>query len=530
MSLRFLPINFNAILVELDDLEQTMALVAALHTDPIPGIMEMVPAARTVMVTFDPCAVTAAALVSGIGSRKLDAWSPDTSVRIEIPVTYTGEDLDDVARALGMSSAEVVRRHTGSDYVAAFLGFAPGFAYLTGGDPVLNLPRRTVPRTRVPAGAVAIAGPFSGVYPQASPGGWQILGTTSMPMWDLTRDSPALLRVGDRVRFVDSPGHAVSRSATKTDESRSSAALPSDRSTLAFKGMGPQALLQDQGRTGRAWQGVSASGAMDMRSLRAANRRVGNAAGEACIEMAYGGYRLACRGTAVVAVVGAQGALTLRRRSGAERPVARDDVLALDEGDELFVGEPTAGVRSYLAVRGGFDVTPVLGSLSTDTLANIGPRPLAVGDVLPIRQCGRGAIVEPSTPGTQGWPTAGSLVELDVVLGPRVDWFTTESVARLCGQEWQVTPQSNRVGVRLHGELPLLRAIQGELPSEGTAIGAIQVPPSGQPVVFLADHPLTGGYPVIASIALHHLDRAGQIPINARIQFKVVRGPDLSIT
>ncbi|MCY1227645.1 KipI antagonist [compost metagenome] len=113
---------------------------------------------------------------------------------------------------------------------------------------------------------------------------------------------------------------------------------------------------------------------------------------------------------------------------------------------------------------------------------------------------------------------------LDIVLGPRTDWFTADAVERLCSQPWVVTPQSNRVGIRLNGEQPLVRANTAELPSEGTARGSIQVPPSGQPVLFLADHPLTGGYPVIASVATHHLDRAGQIPVNARVRFQPMAG------
>lgn len=119
-------------------------------------------------------------------------------------------------------------------------------------------------------------------------------------------------------------------------------------------------------------------------------------------------------------------------------------------------------------------------------------------------------------------PQPGDTVTLDVVLGPRTDWFTPQGLAMLTGQTWQVTQQSNRVGMRLHGAQPLERAVHDELPSEGTVLGAIQVPISGQPVLFLADHPLTGGYPVIAALASHHLDLAAQIPVGCHIQFKVV--------
>lgn len=156
--MRFLPVNLDALLVELDDLAQTLALLASLQAEPIEGIEELVPAARTILVRFRPGAVTHEALVRRIGERRLDGTVERAGRRIEIPVDYDGEDLDEVARHLGLAREEVIRRHTGHDYTVAFTGFAPGFAYLSGGHPSLDVPRRTTPRTRIPAGAVALAG------------------------------------------------------------------------------------------------------------------------------------------------------------------------------------------------------------------------------------------------------------------------------------------------------------------------------------------------------------------------------------
>lgn len=523
MSMRFLPVNLNALLVELDDLPQTLALLASLRAEPIAGIEELVPAARTLLVGFRPAAIGADELVRRIGQRSLGARAARIDRRIEIPVRYDGEDIAEVAALLGLTPEEVVRRHAGSDYTVAFTGFAPGFAYLSGGDASLNVPRRKVPRTRIPAGAVGLAGSFSGVYPQASPGGWQIIGITDAPMWDLARETPALLQPGDTVRFVDvtAQPRAVPQPAAATP----SRPAPANGNAIEIRAAGLQALLQDRGRHGQAKQGVSASGAMDQRALQAANRLVGNDSATACLELAYGGFQLACRGDAVVAVTGADGTLMLTRADGSRRALPRYQPIALADGDLLALGEPCAGIRSYLAVRGGFDVAPVLGSLSSDTLARIGPDALATGDVLALRAPTSGAVVgAPETP-PDDLPTVQQEVVLDIVLGPRTDWFTPEAVALLCAQPWTVTPQSNRVGIRLAGEAPLARANHAELPSEGTAHGAIQVPPSGQPVLFLADHPLTGGYPVIASVATHHLDRAGQIPVNARVRFHPIAAP-----
>lgn len=517
--MRFLPVNLDALLVELDDLPQTLALLASLQAEPIAGIEEMVPAARTLLVRYRPAKVSIGALVERIGARSLAAKVERAATLIEIPVDYSGEDLDEVAQRLGVSREEVIRRHTGSEYSVAFTGFAPGFAYLSGGDPGLNVPRRATPRTRIPAGAVGLAGPFSAVYPQASPGGWQIIGVTATPMWDLQREVPALLQPGIRVRFIDITGRSALSTPAPSRRVAAPGAIEPGGASLEIRSAGMQALFQDTGRHGQASQGVSASGAMDQGALRAANRLVGNASDTACVEIAYGGFQLVCRGEAVVAFTGADAPIELTSAGGARSAVPGYQAIALSDGDSLTLGAPREGSRSYLAVRGGFAIAPVLGSRSTDTLAHVGPAPIATGDLLPVCAVARGAIVGLHEQPPADLPTVRQTVVLDVVMGPRTDWFTPEAVALLAGQVWKVTPQSNRVGLRLAGEQALARANPAELQSEGTALGAIQVPPSGQPVLFLADHPLTGGYPVIGAVATYHLDRAGQIPIGASVRF-----------
>jgi len=520
--MRFLPVNLDALLVELDDLAQTLALLASLQEMPLAGVEDLIPAARTLLVRFRPSAITPQQLAAAIGSRRLDRQAERSATRIEIEVDYQGEDLDEVARLLGMTRQEVVARHTGSDYTVAFTGFAPGFAYLSGGDPRLDVPRRATPRTQVPAGSVALAGTFSAVYPQASPGGWQLLGVTRTPMWDLSREVPALLQPGFRVRFVDAASRPA-RAQPAFAAPAQPAALPvHDGATLEVRNAGLQALFQDLGRHGQAAQGVSASGALDRGALRAANRLAGNPAETTVIEIADGGFELQSHGETVLAVTGADGPLLLTTADGQCWPQPRWQALALADGDRLALGAPRAGVRAYLAVRGGFAIAPVLGSCATDTLAGIGPAPIRRGDRLPVQATVHGVVGAPEL-APPGLPGLQEIVVLDVVMGPRTDWFTPEAVQRFAEQVWTVTPQSNRVGLRLAGSVPLARSQPGELPSEGTALGAIQVPASGQPVLFLADHPLTGGYPVIGAVATHHLDRAGQIPVGARLRFQPLR-------
>ncbi len=202
--MRILPASEHALLVELDDLAQTLGLLASLQAAPIEGVREIVPGARTLLIDFDPLYLNRDELVAQLASRPLGQRESGSGALVEIPVHYDGEDLAEVAALLGITAEEVVQRHTGSDWFVAFTGFAPGFAYLSGGDELLRqLPRRASPRTRIPPGAVAVAGGFSGIYPKASPGGWQLLGQTFTPMWDLQREQPALLRPGQRVRFVD---------------------------------------------------------------------------------------------------------------------------------------------------------------------------------------------------------------------------------------------------------------------------------------------------------------------------------------
>lgn len=522
--MRFLPVNLNAVMVELDNLDQTLALLSSLKDSPVNGVEEMVPAARTILVTYRPSVLSFAELVNAVAGRKIGVESRRSGTLVEIPVRYNGEDLAEVAQILGMTAEEVVRRHTGSEYTVAFTGFAPGFAYLAGGDTVLNVPRRASPRTRIPAGSVGLAGTFSGVYPQASPGGWQIIGTTLVAMWDIERETPALLQPGYRVRFVDAASLPADQSAGATTLGKATSDLTVSDSATALEVLstGLQTLFQDIGRRGQAGQGVSASGAMDQGACKTANRLAGNPSDAACLETVGGGLRVRSCGATVVAVTGAEAELVITTAEGTRWTAPRYQALALNDGDILTIGHPTAGARCYVAVRGGFAMQPVLGSCSTDTLSFVGPAPLATGDVLAIRPAQSGAVVGAAEVAPCALPSADDEVVLDVVLGPRTDWFTPEAVDMLRKQRWKVTPQSNRVGIRLAGEKALARAVDGELPSEGAAPGAIQVPPSGQPVLFLADHPLTGGYPVIGAVAPYHLDLAGQIPVGAWVRFNPI--------
>jgi KipI family sensor histidine kinase inhibitor len=197
-----MPAGNSAVLIELDSLEQVMGLDTALRSTPPVGTVDLVPAARTVLVVFDPAATTADRVVADVSGRRIGPVAERAGPLVEVPVIYDGADLDEVAAISGLARDDVVERHLRPEYRVAFCGFAPGFAYLVGGDPALRVPRRRSPRTAVPAGSVALADEFTGAYPRQMPGGWQLIGRTDAVLWDLDRDPPALLPPGTRVRFV----------------------------------------------------------------------------------------------------------------------------------------------------------------------------------------------------------------------------------------------------------------------------------------------------------------------------------------
>ncbi|MCP3759855.1 biotin-dependent carboxyltransferase family protein [Streptomyces sp. TBY4] len=271
--------------------------------------------------------------------------------------------------------------------------------------------------------------------------------------------------------------------------------------------------VQDLGRPGYAHLGVPRSGALDTGAHALANRLLGNPPGAATLETTLDGVGLrAVGGPVTVAVTGAPSAVRV-----CGRPVAWGAPVLLRAGEELDVGRAESGLRGYVAVRGGFAVEPVLGSRSTDLLSGLGPPALTAGALLPVGPPGPDPVSGVDAPAAPGPP---SVLVLPLRLGPRADWFTAESVTgRLLRAAYRVSAASNRIGLRTEGP-PLVRARGGELPSEGMVLGAVQVPPDGHPVVFLADHPVTGGYPVVGVVpAGPALDAAAQARPGVPVRF-----------
>lgn len=564
---RLLPVADHSLLIECPDLADAVAVHAALSEQGFRGVG----GASTVLIRTS----NRPALEAALARIPRGSLADQPGREIALDVVYDGEDLHELAESLGVSADGLIEWHSAEPWIAAFAGFAPGFLYCARslesvdglelpealhGTP--EIPRRSSPRTAVPAGSVALAGQFSAVYPRSSPGGWQLLGRTTTPMVDLTQDPPALLAPGDRLTY-----RAV-REAVEIQPAADPEPIEVDPADhLVVETAGLQALIQDRGRPGRADVGISSSGALDRSAADRAARLVGNMPGTACLESVLGGLSLRAAGDQVLAVTGAAVELEVvpaptpdtelseAEPSDAQSPAAADSAdrsateqsepaeqtvsartpergwrprpglpFALKDDQTLRMGAPAGGLRVYVAVRGGIDVPAVIGSRATDTLAGLGPAALSDGDRLAVGRDPGTAVDWPlevaGAPVAEKTSPSGPL-EIRVVLGPRADWFTPEALSSFQQQEWTVSAASDRVGARLEGQ-ELARSIERELPSEGTVPGSIQVPASGLPVVFMRDHPVTGGYPVIACVLEADLDLMAQAAPGRTVRFVAV--------
>lgn len=530
------PLGDSAIVVALGDgpdesaLPRVRALVAALEHLPPRGVREVVPAFATVTVFYDPAHIAGyAQLCAEIEARvaRSDAALVTLEARVvEIPVCYGGDfgpDLAAVAAHCGLAAERVVALHGGASYLVLAVGFAPGFGYLGGLPKELEMPRRATPRTSVPAGSVGIGGAQTGVYPLATPGGWNLIGRTPLRLFDAARGEPALLQAGDRVKFsAISPSEfatltaAISQSlidkasVTRAGgrEEEGGPAVHDGGSTVTVVRAGMLTTVQDLGRRGHRAAGVPLSGAMDALALRMANLLVGNAENDAVLEFTLVGPELVFSAETVVAVGGGDfGALP------------RWQPVRVRAGERVNFGAARTGGRGYLAIAGGFTLARVLGSRSTYLSAALGGcdgRALRDGDVLrgpklTRELVGRWHIDERILPPYTPSPT------VRVVRGAQADEFGDG----LCAAEFRVSRQSDRMGVRLAGPA-LVRAAAGDLASSTVAPGTIQVPPDGQPIVLMADAQTIGGYPQVAHVIDVDLPLMAQLRPGDTVRFREV--------
>ncbi|WP_292831712.1 urea amidolyase family protein [Microbacterium sp.] len=509
MTPRTLPFGERAVLAEVDALADVLALHARLTASRPAGVIDLVPAARTVLVVVDPTVLSLSATRAWIADGADAAVEVHPGASVVLPITYDGEDLAAVASELGMSVHALIARHAAAEWTVAFTGFAPGFGYLVSPDWPVHVPRRATPRARVPAGSVGLAGEFTGAYPRATPGGWQLIGMTRAALFDPAAGL-AVLAPGMRVRFTPASPAPLSVAALPASDPLPADSSSADRGDVRVVATGALATIQDQGRSGHLAEGIARSGAADRAALRTANRLVGNDEAAAGIEITMGGLRVRARRHLWIAITGAWGPIRIDGRE-----VSAYGAHPWPADTELHIDAFTRGARGYLAVRGGIGGPQVAGSRATDRLAGLGPRPLADGDELRLDDA---AIADIPSLALQPWgPPEDAVITVELAPGPRADWFG--SATALFDTVWTVSTAADRAGIRLEGP-PLERIRAGEIPSEGMLPGAVQVPHDGRPVILGPDAPVTGGYPVIAVATDRARDLLAQARPGTRVRFR----------
>lgn len=558
---RIVSAGDSALIVEFDeriDLDinaRTIACAEAIQTAGVAGVRDVVPTYRSVAVYFDPLRTNNDALIGCLDREagKQPAASSAARTPVRIPVCYGddfGPDLAGVAAFAGIPEADVVRLHAGGMYRVFMLGFVPGFAYLGIVDERIAMPRHATPRVRVAAGSVGIAGVQTGVYSAETPGGWQLIGRTPLKPFDPIRRDPFLMKAGDAVQFypIDrteyermmparnqrrasdaSDSRAEGRESSGRTEAEASGSQPGgDRVTgmgvsltsepaVSVIKAGMLTTVQDIGRWGYQSRGVPVAGPMDPVSHRLANALVGNGRAAALLEVTLIGPELEFEDERLVAVAGADYDLSLDGRQ-----VPSHAPFIVSAGSRLRFGARRLGARAYLAVSGGINVPPTLGSRSTHLVSAMGGvagRALIAGDRLPLGSSflSQGTALAPQEP-IVTLPDRHATVR--VLPGPQLDYFTADALDLLQSAPYTVARNSDRMGFRLAGaRLTHMRG--ADIISDATALGVLQIPASGEPILLMADRQTTGGYPKIATVITADLPVAGQLAPDDTIAFVV---------
>ena len=482
---------------------RALSIVEALAADPPEGFLAGVPGAATLLLLFDPLRLSAEALRRRLQDLARAAGDRGAERRLRIPVWYGGPDLADLARERSMPEEEFARRHASASYRVAFLGFAPGFAYLTGLPRELHAARLPTPRTRVPAGSVAIGGPYTGIYPDETPGGWRLIGRSPVQLFDPRASPPALLRPGDEVRFepIGEAEFQAQRARAVAVDSVSDA--PSGRPI--FRVLSPGLFSSVQGAPNFrfvAW-GVPPGGAMDMAALSEGNAKLGNSQDAAGLELTLVGPELEALEDIEACVTGARPAVDLDGHA-----ISPSEIFEWRAGQRLRVGRIGGGARSYLCVAGG---------LATSGLPETARRRKA-GDLLYAPEGAARGPARLFLDAKRGGDDSERILRV-VLAEPGL--FTPESVRDFLENPFRVSASSDRRGVRLEGR-PLAHEKGADVPPEGTAPGAIQVPRDGQPIILGPDRPVTGGYAKVATVIGADLSVVAQAVPGSVLRFTAV--------
>lgn len=459
--------------------------------------------------------------------------SPNKIHRIQVCYhSDLGLDLPAIAKACKLSTEEVVRLHKNSLYTADILGFMPGFAYFSGLNPELRLPRLASPRPAVPKGSVAIAELQTAIYPRVTPGGWNIIGRSPNKLFDIDKDPPGLFMAGDQMeieeisldQFRQLDDAKVSKEVIRSFDKNTSAA------SVEVLQAGTFSTIQDEPRLGLSHWAVGPGGACDIASLHLANALVGNSPETVAIEMTSTGPSLLFHEAACVAWVGAscEGIVKNQRIPG-NRPVW------IPKGSTLKFSALNPGFRTILAIGGGLDLPKTLGRFGSHISADIGPKRLEKGDQLlladpkmPFKSTFLKSLYqEESLPTYPKWhirspflPTS-SVTQIRCLAGPHLSFLSAKERELFWSTVWTVSNQSNRMGLRLQGDFKVKKDLPN-IPSQAITYGTVQFPPSHEPIIMLAEHQTTGGYPRLAEVIRSDLIKLAQVKPGNKLQLQLI--------
>ena len=500
--------------------------------DLIPGIDSLLVALKFSDYNYRDTRAAAKAEIEALLNKLLSERKREAKSEVvhRIRVCYDPElalDLLASAEKCKLSVREFINRHKNSEIRVDILGFMPGFSYCSGLDPRLKLPRLESPRTAVPAGSVAIAELQTAIYPQPTPGGWNIIGRSPDVLFDPSKSRPSLLMAGERVEFIEIDlaefRKIEAQNLTKAAQSISKSKSASYAIEVISPGL--QTTIQGLARYGFAHLALSAGGPMDQESARLANALLGNPDDAAGLEIAGAGTKLLFHEDTWVAWVGAR---CLSQINGDAIPGNRP--VLIPKGAILSFGRMMQGYRIFLALSGGIDSEFILGGRGSHLSAGIGGRALQKGDVLYLphsqevyqkpffKNLSEAKISYPK------WSIASpalprkKLELIKVLPSIHLDVLSSAEQDALWKTVWTISSQSNRMGMRLESDFKITSSITG-IASQGIWFGTVQLPPSGQPILMMAEHQTTGGYPRLMEIVSSERSKLAQLRPGDKIQF-----------
>ena len=531
-----LLVDFRSYPEPLSKIHQLSELLSSLSPvwllDLIPGIDSLLVVLKFSDYHYRDTRAIAKVEIEALLKKLLSEKKQETKSEVvhRIRVCYDPElapDLLASAEKCKLTVREFINRHKNSEIRVDILGFMPGFSYCSGLDPSLNLPRLESPRTTVPAGSVAIAGLQTAIYPQSTPGGWNIIGRSPEVLFDSSKPRPSLLMAGERVEFIEIDLLEFRKIEAQNLTKLAQSMPKSKSSSYAIEVISPglQTTIQGLPRYGFAHLALSAGGPIDQESARLANALLGNPDDAAGLEIAGAGTKLLFHEDVWVAWVGAR---CISQVNGTAIPGNRP--VFLRKGETLSFGPMLQGYRIFLALSGGIDSEFILGGRGSHLSAGIGGKALQKGDLLYLPRAQdsfqvpfikklreaqisfpKWSIASPALPGDK--------IELIKVLPSiHLDVLSSAEQDALWKTVWTISSQSNRMGMRLESDFKISSPVTG-IASQGIWFGTVQLPPSGQPILMMAEHQTTGGYPRLMEMISSERSKLAQLKPGDKIQF-----------